>query len=566
MKAKVVLCSLALSLPLVSEALTDDQKALRDSIRVKPLLDPGKQQSMSDDKDVAPERAQASAESISKEIEQQDVPKGPTFELTAVRFNESVYLTGDDLRPLIQPLLGTQVSFADLQTLRIKIIELYQSKGIYTATATLPQQKIKDGVVYFRLVEGSLGSLSVSHNEYTDEKYVRKWLRNDEQVSAIDINALEMDILLYNRVNDQQLQAELQRGKEFGLTDIVIKVQEPERDQLYLFWDNYGVKSTGRNELGLLYTRQKLWLDGDRATVHALHSGNTNLDFKKDWDFFRNETGIASLNLGYNAPIKQTRWRLGGTASTTHTDIINGDFSDVGVTGQSDRISIDSTYLAYNEKYQWLTVLLGADHTWSESNVESTVAISEYKIAQYYGGVQFNWLSNLWQLNVSQVVNYGYVDDKLLEDDQEAFIAKGDVMFVGQIPEYKMYGIVKANYQKPSESALVGSLSYSLGGPNSIRGYEPGFVSGDEGFYVNVEAHYNGLRAWNHNFDFYVFHDRGEALSSNPAQKLTSVGLGFSVSGSSNLAFDFTAAESHKIVDPDQPDWLLFGRLTCQCF
>ncbi len=512
-------------------------------------------------------KAKPHNKAVSKVVEiPKEAPSGPTFELTSVRFSESVYLTAEDLRPIIQPFLQTQVSFSVLQQLLVKVNALYQEKGIYTATATLPQQKIKEGVVYIRLVEGSLGSLSVSHNEYTDEKFVRKWLRNDEQVSAIDINALEMDILLYNRMNEQQLQAELRKGETFGLTDIVINVSEPKRNQTYLFWDNYGVKSTGRNELGVLYTRQKLWLDGDRATVHALHSGNTNVDFKKDWDYFRNETGIVSLNLGYNAPIEQTRWRLGGTVSSTQTDIINSEFSEVGVKGQSDRISLDSSWLVYNDKLRWVNVLIGADHTWSESKVRNATDISELKIAQYYGGAQLNWLSNLWQLNLRQLLTYGYVDDKLLPNDQEAFIAKGDVTFVGQLPEYNVYGVAKGNWQKPSKSSLVGSLSYSLGGPNSVRGYEPGFVSGDEGFYANLEAHYNGFKLMDRNLDLYIFHDQGEAISSNPAQKLTAVGLGVSWSGNSNIAFDFTAAQSHKIIAPDQPDWLLFGRLTSQFF
>ena len=564
MKGKVLLLSWMTMGSLSVHGITDSE--LND-IRNNPLLNPSKQQELVLPKAPIKPKAEVAPITTSDETDAEaKKEKGPTFALKAVRFSESVYLTKEDLKTVVGPLLNQQMSFADLQELTFKIGELYRQKGVYTATAVLPHQKIKDGIVYIKLVEGSLGKLSIQDHEYSEEQFIRNWLRNDEQVSGIDIKVLEEDVLLFNRINDQRLQAELHAGEQFGLTDIVIRVVEPKRDQLYLFWDNYGVDGTGKNELGVMYVRQKLLLDGDKATIHALHTGNTNLDFKKDWDFFRNETGIVSLNLGYNAPIKQSRWRLGSTLSSTHTDLINGDFDDIGVKGQSDRISIDASWLAYSDLLQWVDVVVGADHTWSKSEVVGAADISDLKINQYYFGAQVNWLSQLWQLNFRQVVHYAYVDDQLLPDDQEAFLAKGDLSFIAQYPKYNIYGLVKGQWQNASENGLVGSLSYSLGGPSNVRGYAPGLVSGDEGYYYNLEAHYNGLSAYGYNFDLYAFHDQGVVTSANPTEKLVAVGLGLSISGGSMLSFDLTASESQKIVTEDDSDVLVYGRLTCQCW
>ena len=46
-----------------------------------------------------------------------------------------------------------------------------------------------------------------------------------------------------NRVNNQLLQAELRAGEAFGLTNIVIKVQEQKRDKLEVSVDNYSFES-----------------------------------------------------------------------------------------------------------------------------------------------------------------------------------------------------------------------------------------------------------------------------------------------------------------------------------
>lgn len=50
------------------------------------------------------------------------------------------------------------------------------------------------------------------------------------------------------------------------------------------------------------------------------------------------------------------------------------------------------------------------------------------------------------------------------------------------------------------------------------------------------------------------------------ADKLVSLGTGLSISGGPYVSFDFTAAESHKKINPDQSDWVVYGRLTCQCW
>jgi hemolysin activation/secretion protein len=563
MKGKLLAVSLVSLLSVSANAVTD---AELDAIRNNPLLDPSKQQDLLQPK--VPQAPKAEAKPlVDAEDEGQEVKdSGPTFILKSVRFSKSVYLTKEDLKGLVVPLLNKKISFSGLQELTYKVSDLYRSKGVYTATAVLPQQKINNGIVYIKLVEGSLGKLKIDGQEYTDKSFIRRWLRHNEQETGIDIKVLENDVLIFNRLNDQSLQAELHAGEQFGLTDIVIRVVEPSRDQVYLFWDNYGVEGTGKNELGMMYIRHKLWLDGDKATVHALHTGNTNVDLSKGWDFVRNETGIMSLNLGYNAPIQESRWRLGSTLSSTHTDLINGDFNNIGVKGKSDRVSLDATWLAYSDLSQWVDVLVGADNTWSESEVVGAAKISDLRISQYYAGAQINWLSRLWQLSVKQVIHYAYVDDQLLPDDQETFLAKGDLSFIAQYPEYKLYSLFKAQWQNASEDGLVGSLSYSLGGPTTIRGYKPGLVSGDEGYYFNVEAHYNGLSAYGYNFDVFAFHDQGLVTSANPTEQLVAIGLGLNVSGDSMLSFNFTAAQSQRIVIEEQDDWLLYGRLTCKCW
>ena len=545
--------------------VTEQQGAAGKLLDQQPGLLHNKQK-LFEDKIAKPKDVKAVEDKQVKESET-DISSGPTFELKSVRFSKSQYLTQQDLAAVVRPLLATQVSFADLNQLLLRINQVYRDNNVFTATATLPPQKIKDGVVFIRLVEGSLGKLSIEDNHYLSDSFIRQWLRNDEQVQAIDIRALESDVLRYNRVNDQRLQAELHAGTTFGLTDIIIRVDEPKRDQLYLFWDNYGVESTGKNELGILYTRQKLLMDGDRASVHVLHSGQTNLDFNKGWDFFRNETGIKSLNLGYSTAILDSGWRLSGALASTATNIIGGDLDkDSNVEGKSDRITLDSSYLALSADLYWLNILLGGSYTWSESSVVKSAKISELKISQFYTGAQINLLGAFWQVSLSQYINYAAIENLLVNTPyDEVHMFKGDFSAVARIPDWPVYGLIASSWQHAAQPDLVGALTFSTGGSSSVRGYEPGFKSGDDGYHYNLEAHYNGLNAWGQGFDFYLFHDGGKVEGFGTQESLVAVGLGMSVSGTSMLAFDMTAAQAQISNSAGKDDWQVFARLTCKC-
>ena len=162
----------------------------------------------------------------------EEVTGGPTFILRGIRFTKSAHLTQEELQNIVQPALGEEIDYNGLQKILGTINQLYRQKNIYTAVAVFPEQEVSDGVVIIRLVEGSIGEIVFEGNKYTEDGYFREWIEYDNQLASIDIEALEKDILFYNRIHNQRLQAELRAGKAFGLTDIVINVPEPGRDSL----------------------------------------------------------------------------------------------------------------------------------------------------------------------------------------------------------------------------------------------------------------------------------------------------------------------------------------------
>lgn len=486
---------------------------------------------------------------ITKEESQPEVAEdtGVEFVLQGIRFSRSAHLTKQELQGLARPWLGQKVTFGKLQQLIQQVNQLYRQKNIYTSVAVFPEQTIEDGIVTVRLVEGSVGDVIFAGNDYTPDDYFQQWIDIRDHKDNIDVSGLEQDILFYNRLHNQQLQAELRAGKAFGLTDIVITIPETRRNTFTAIVDNYGYESTGEAQASGLYQRQQLFRPGDKALAYALVS-----------------KGIRSLSASYSTVVGSDGWRLGGSLQYTDTDLNAGDFSTLEVTGNTLRYGLEASYLAYSDEEKWLSLLGAINSTRSENEVANE-ALSDYQTSQYQVGAELNWLGDRWQATGRLLYSSVHSEEKVLSADRKITLYSPRATFIYNFGS-PFYALTTIEAQFSSEKELPGAVSFSLGGPATLRGYKPGIASGDKGWYQQLELHYNGYRYKEFLFDFYAFFDHGELESPSAKQKMQAVGFGVNVSGHKWLTLDLVAANAIKEVVPDQDNNRIYARVTCNCW
>lgn len=481
--------------------------------------------------------------------------EGPVFQLHAVRFSTSELLSEQQLRDIVTPYLGRDVQYSQLMEIVEAVNRTYRSLGVYTAVAVLPQQEVREGVVAIRLIEGKLGQIRYQGNHYTSENFVANWLADHQGQETVDMPRLEADILEFNRVHDERIRAELRRGESFGLTDIVVTVQEPERGYFQGFADNYGFESSGREELGFMYRHQHLLSDGDRSIAYLSAS-----------------EGVQSLSLSYNRPVASSRWRVGGSGSLTRTDLTEGDFASSDVQGDSYRLGFESSWLAWSGERLWANLLGAAGYTRSTTEIAGVV-FSDDAIAQAQVGASVNWAGSSWQVSGRQMLAYTDFNDK--SDVGVAEQATRKTLYNGGLSGYYrhdngLYGLLLAEWQYSDGAQLPGSLSFSLGGPSSVRSYPASAASGDRGWYSQLELHYDRWQPWGVRVEPYLFYDYGVAVSRDPQPDgngshnvetaLAAVGLGVSFSGN-RWGFDLTYAEPTREALPMQDPHMLFARV-----
>ena len=179
-------------------------------------------------------------------------PKLPdaTLQLKKIEFTDSTVLSENELKEIIAKYIGTTVSISQLYEIVGKVNEIYRDRGYITAMAVLPPQKIKDGKVQIRLIEGKIGNVIVAGNKYTDTNYLlnRVYLPKGKLLS---IKSLDKDLQWFNGTNDVKLRIKLQAGTKPGTTDYYLLAYEPKPDSCNIFSDTAGSDSTGRTRTGI---------------------------------------------------------------------------------------------------------------------------------------------------------------------------------------------------------------------------------------------------------------------------------------------------------------------------
>ena len=189
-----------------------------------------------------------------------------SFALQQVIWNPSEILTKDQIQAVTASYIGKQVTLKDLREMADKITNIYRDKGYMTCGAVLPPQRIHDGVVEVRLIEGKTGKVNLTGNRYTKTGYIMNRI-NLKPGEIANTEKLNRDLRWFQGTNDVQLRVVMKPGAEEGTTDYDIMAFEPQNQSVTLYTDNDGYESSGRWRAGIFYNMKSV--SGHRDSLRA---------------------------------------------------------------------------------------------------------------------------------------------------------------------------------------------------------------------------------------------------------------------------------------------------------
>jgi len=186
--------------------------------------------------------------------------------VSEIHTGESRILTLKEIEEITEAYEGKLLTMTELEEITTKINDLYISKGYITARAILPAQKIEDEIVEIQLVEGCIGEIILEGNEDTKNSYFLKRI-SLKSGDLVKLDSLEDELFYFNATNDVSLQSELKAGHNYGTTDLILRVKEPEKISGNLFFDNAGRSETGLCRYGLNITNSSLTSNRDSLNL-----------------------------------------------------------------------------------------------------------------------------------------------------------------------------------------------------------------------------------------------------------------------------------------------------------
>lgn len=430
-----------------------------------------------------------------------------SFALQQVIWNPSEILTKDQIQAVTASYIGKQVTLKDLREMADKITNIYRDKGYMTCGAVLPPQRIHDGVVEIRLIEGKTGTVNLTGNRYTKTGYIMNRI-NLKPGEIANTEKLNRDLRWFQGTNDVQLRVVMKPGAEEGTTDYDIMAFEPQNQSVTLYTDNDGYESSGRWRAGIFYNMKSVSGHRDSLRAHFIGSRGT-----KAW------------SLGYSVPISRKGMRLELDYSGNKTKVVKGELEPLGVEGKSNSYSLT-----------WRVPF----HVTEKSRHEAGLQYVHQKSETDLGHGQVQWVDDRIQRVIPYVSFTHYGKDSVLYH-KHSFVWARRRDIDGESDTGKLYRLssfwqkrntngqfwqARLDAQLGSGDNLAASDRFFIGGVNSVRGYEEGFIGGSRGLSVGLEYHIPVDKA--KRIFVYPFFDWGTVggYAAPEHNKLMSAGLG----------------------------------------
>lgn len=433
-----------------------------------------------------------------------------SFEVKEIRLTRSELLTADEIRKAVHFKGPGPMTVAELQAIVTRLNALYQEKGIATAQAVLPPQKVENGVVYIRLMEGRYGDTVVEGNEriFTDSILSRVRLRKGE---LVDLDSLQDQLRVYNSTNTYQLRAELIPGKTQGTSDVHLTLDEAENPiTSFIFTDNAGQKESGRYRIGA-YTEYR-----------GIGGVDASLAVSPVWT-----EGIWGGSVIYDTPIGTRGTRMTAAYSRNLVDIIDGAFKDFDMKSNSNDASLSLTHPLNITELSKTDIFLEGHRKWSDTTYAG-MDLSDTEARTVKLGLSSRSFdeNGLW-FAMASVTGYEGTDN-LNHDDNNGSYYSAYLMRRQNLPGAR-YLLYRAYGQFTEFQELPSTEQFTLGGMASVRGFKESILSGDKGWFAGMEYGFP-LSGDQTTWRGFIFLDHGVAYNNfsvaTTKDFLTSTGLG----------------------------------------
>ena len=385
------------------------------------------------------------------------------------------------LKKIVDRYTNSDVGMSDLSSAVGEVNFYFRGHGYPAATAYLPPQNIKDGIVHMGIEPGRFGNLTIDNQSHVKTDVIKRLTKGLRQGDIIRGKNLESAVYNIIGLGGVKAGAIMRPGSQQGITDIVVKVEDGKRDSYILYAENHGSKSAGRYRYGMSADWYELSSVGDHLSANLLISNKKQHNYGARYDVSVGRSGTR-LGIGFGS----TDYELGS------------GLSSLGATGRAH------TYSLFGSTQLWRTGAAGVSvsYGWDYRNMRDEMRSVGYSVEKHSNALHLG--INGFQQYAKTLINYdltGYVGNLTGKDayifgipltiEPEGHYNKV-VLSSTTIQTFNKEWDLLVRFQgQQSGTNLDSSEKIYLGGANAVRAYPQGEGSGDEGYQATAELRYH---------------------------------------------------------------------------
>ena len=458
----------------------------------------------------------------------QEKYKSSTVRVNKIIFTGNKSIDDKTLYNVINVQRGKEVTFDELKAVADSVTKYYNDHGYFLARGLIPEQDFYDGTIEIHVLEGRLGKIMIGEAKRFSKSYVRKVFSSLKPGAAVKKRRLERSLVVLNELPGMEASAILQAGEKIGTTDVVVNVKEKEKFNGLLSVSNFGTENTDRCRISTQLDIRNISGIGDSIKVDVTSAPDYNDLLYGRFYVLR---PIGSKGDKLHAYISDGKSEVGGIFSLLGIEN-KGTSWGVGIShptcfSRKRKITYNAFFDVDDSDYMILGQLNSRD-----------------KIRKLRFGIDMDVTNNRWHdffsFNIQQGLGETMGGMPKESPLSSRSFSKADNTFTKFTTDFthiqelssRVIFIVRTRGQY-SLDPLVAKEQWSIGGVNSVRGYESGKFLGDSGFTLNLESHIALDNKGSVQTQLVLFADsamvstRIPALGTAKSNKLNGAGIGF---------------------------------------
>ncbi len=457
------------------------------------------------------------------------IPEGAKeikLNLSGVQFEGMTVFTPEAVKDIYAAYQGMDVTLEVAWLIAAQLKQRYQEAGYFLSDVFVPEQRIRDGLITIRVVEGYIGQVELN-DPIAGEPIVKALIQGLTAQRPVTSEALESFLLRMNDLPGVVFRAVMSPPEEQQAGGVKITLMPAkEEGRGAISFDNYGSRFLGPHEITFIYDMNIVPL---QQTVAALSSA---LPFE--------ELYFASLK--HAIPLTPSlSVELTGSASKAYP---GHTIKALDVEARSFSGGAAFCYKPVRQRQENLTLRLGVDAIHTHSDTLSVPLVREstraLRAGIAYDGVDAWRGQNIVEVSVShglEIFNASETGELNLSRAQAApNYTKANLLYTRMQHISSDWMAIAVLSGQLSSDPLYTSEEFGYGGQTFGRAYDNSEIIGDNGVMGSFELRYGGISMGDPiSATPYAFYDIGKVWSEGtgqPSASGSSAGAGLRFAGS----------------------------------